>query len=663
MPMARKPSGDANVVSMADAQRDLARQNRRRRSDPPAKEPRGGEPGDGGELVGGVLAGQWTADNLGLPVEDECPVQPLGHEPGRWHFIDSMGQFTTLTASDFSHAGMTALFAATPNYPQWAWPRWGRSVKAGEAPPIKSFDDDHCRTALMRACARAGLFSPADRLRGRGMWAEKGGGLIYHAGEELWTCELRGDKPMFRVAETGLRQGYLYPRLPSLPAPVAVGDDPVPTLLRTFAKWNFEGPRLGEEGIPVAAVLLLGWIGVAFLGGALDWRSAILLLGDKGTGKSTLQKALQDLFGEALFHSGDTTAAGIYQKMGHDARPVAVDELEPDADPRKVDAVVRLMRVAASGESASRGGSNHQGVEFTLRSAFLFSAINNPLVAAQDLSRVAILRLRELDPHQQAPDPIDADLCGRIVLGRLMAQWPRFEAVRDEYMRALAAGGHNGRGQKTYGTLLAAADLLISDDTAGELGIPLTSTDQVGEWQTLLAAESLPEIEDASALWRNCLTWLLTAHNHSWKNGRHFSIGAALDDLAAPLGEGGYTLDQARRDLAAVGVGLLDPGEFEAKCANAIARADNEAGAVRLTAIKDNARGSYVLAIPSKRRASLMTLFAETPWAQGSWKDALRTGPPDIVVTDKAINKLRVGGVEERCTLIVMRKFNEAPER
>lgn len=662
MPMARKPTPDKNVVSMADAQRDLARQ-RRRRNDPPPKEARGGEAGEGGELVGGAPPGQWTPNNLGLPVEDECPVQPLGHEPGRFHFIDSMGQFTTLTPSDFSHAGLTALFASTPNYPQWAWPRYGRSAKAGEAPPIKSFDDDHCRTALMRACSRRGLFSPADKLRGRGMWCERGGGLIYHAGEELWTLEVRADKPAFRAAETGLREGFLYPRLPSLPAPVAVGDDPVPTLLRTFSKWNFEGPRLGDETIPVAAVLLLGWIGVAFLGGALDWRSAILLLGDKGTGKSTLQKALQDLFGDALFHSGDTTAAGIYQKMGHDARPVAVDELEPDADPRKVDAVVRLMRVAASGESASRGGSNHQGVEFTLRSAFLFSAINNPLVAAQDLSRVAILRLRELVPGQEMPAPIDADLCGRILLGRLMAAWPRFEATRDEYMRALAAGGHNGRGQKTYGTLLAAADLLIGSDVADALGIPLVSTDGQAAWAQLLAAESLPEIEDASALWRNCLTWLLTAHNHSWKNGRHFSIGAALDDLVAPLGEGGYTLDQARRDLASVGVGLMDAAEFEAKCTNAIARADNQEAAIRLTAIKDNAKKSYVLAVPSKRRASLMTLFAETPWAQGSWKDALRTGPPDIVVTDKAINKLRVGGVEERCTLIIMRRFNEAPER
>ena len=54
------------------------------------------------------------------------------------------------------------------------------------------------------------------------------------------------------------------------------------------------------------------------------------------------------LFGDALFDSADTTAAGIYQRMKQDARPIALDELEPGADPRKVANVVQLMRDASS---------------------------------------------------------------------------------------------------------------------------------------------------------------------------------------------------------------------------------------------------------------------------------------------------------------------------
>lgn len=631
MVMAAKKSSDKNVVSIADAARNLARK-RRGRDDPPPHEARGPNKD--------VPAAQWTPNDVGLPREAECPVQPIGHGAGLYYLIDSAGEFRGEPASFFTHAGIQDVFAATPNYPKWAWPRFGRS-KPPLPPPIESFKDDAVRDALFLACTRRGLFSPTDKLRGRGMWLERGGGLVYHAGAELWTCETRDGVARFHVAETGLREGFLYPRMAELPEPwsepVSEADDPVPGLLRTFAKWNFEGPKLGPENIPVAAVLLLGWIGMAYLGGALEWRPAVLLLGDKGTGKSTLQEGLQALFGEALFHSGDTSAAGVYQKMRNDSRPVAIDELEADADPRKVDAVVRLMRISASGAMASRGGSDHSGVEFTLRSAFLFSAINNPLSMAQDLSRTAILRLRDLDPGQARPDPIDADTCGRMVLARVMANFPKFAETLADYMRALAAGGHDGRGQKTYATLLAAADLLIGADTATAFGIPLSATDQVGDWSVLLAAESLPEIEDAQKQWRACIEYLLGVQVTVWRHGRRTTVGQLMEDL----GDGNnpdFLPAQARRDLGDTGLGLCVPGEV----------APIELG--------------YVLAIPNNH-PMVRDLFKGSTWQHGSWKDALRTAPAGLVLTDKARNRVRVAGQQKRCSLVVLKRFHEAPER
>jgi hypothetical protein len=503
-----------------------------------------------------------------------------------------------------------------------------RQIQAWPAPPpIESFKDDLVRDSIFQACTRQGLFSPTDKLRGRGMWLERGGAIVYHAGTELWICDTRADVARFRYEPTGLRDGYLYPRMAELPAPwpqaIGADDDPVPNLLRTFAKWNFEGERLGPEKIPVAAVLLLGWIGMAYLGGALDWRPAVLLLGDKGTGKSTLQEGLQALFGEALFHSGDTSAAGVYQKMKNDSRPVAIDELEADADPRKVDAVVRLMRISASGAMASRGGSDHSGVEFTLRSAFLFSAINNPLSMAQDLSRTAILRLRDLDPSQARPDPLDADTCGRMVLARMMANFPKFSETLTLYMGALAAGGHDGRGQKTYATLLACADLLIGGDNGHALGIPLVATDEQAEWARLLAAADLPEIEDAQKQWRAVIEHLLGVHVTVWRHGKQNTVGQLLDDL--PKGE----------DLARAGAARSRRVRARPVRAGRVCGLGKDDG--------------FVLAVPNNH-PGVKELFKGTTWQHGSWKDALRTAPNGIVLTDKEINRVRVAGQQKRCS-------------
>ena len=639
----------ANVVALADAARDLGRQ-KRRRQDPPPRVARNDCP-----------PGKWTPNNLGLPKEDPCPVEPLGIEGEYFHLVDSSGQFRSLAAGDFSHAGIQGLFASVPNWPQWAWPRYGRASKPGEGetpkePPIKSFDDDATRSALMLACTRRGLFSPVDKLRGRGMWVSKGGGLIYHAGEELWTYDKGKERPT--VMETGLHEGFFYPRFPALPAPwtekIPPAAAPARELLQTLRKWNWARPD-------VDPLLMLGWIGVAYLGGALDWRSAVILLGDKGTGKSSLQDGLKDLFGEALFHSADTSAAGIYQVMKQDTRPVALDELEPGADPRKTQNVVQLMRDASSGAIGRRGGSDGLASQFQMRSAFLFSAINNPLHQAQDLSRVASLRLWPLKEGQTEAPAIDADTCGRMVLATVMREWHRFHETRAEYMKALAAGGHDARGQKTYGTLIAAMDLLLGD-AAAELEVPLT--EDLAWWTEHLSADALPEIEEATPNWRSCVKAILNNQVEPWRGGRRSTVSQCLADLEegedrAATDEDKYTRSQAIRDLASTGLGLVHADVL----ADKLSREGNISKARALEELGLKPDDTWLLAVPGNHPL-IKKLLRETPWGAGGWRDALRQcHVAGVMITDKRVNRVSIGGEQERCTLIVMARYREAPER
>ena len=112
------------------------------------------------------------------------------------------------------------------------------------------------------------------------------------------------------------------------------------------------------------------------LGGALEWRPMVWVAGDKGTGKSTLQKVVKGVFGRGgLIPAVDASAAGLWQSLGHSSLPVALDEVESEEDNRRNNNLLKLARVAASGGQMLRGGSDHKQASFTVRSCFLFSSI------------------------------------------------------------------------------------------------------------------------------------------------------------------------------------------------------------------------------------------------------------------------------------------------
>jgi hypothetical protein len=209
----------------------------------------------------------WKRGANGLPIDPPCPVQCLGVEGELKHLIDSSGQFRSWTKGDFNQAGISDLFAQQPNYPKFCWPRHGRKTKVLNPEtkeeedfwPIESFQADNVRDALFFACSYAGLFSPSDKLRGRGAWTTKGGQMIYHAGEELWQYDHQRNRPV--SLETGPHEGFLYARFPSLPAPwiepITLADHPGRELLAMLRSPNWTRPD-------VDPILLLGWIGVAY---------------------------------------------------------------------------------------------------------------------------------------------------------------------------------------------------------------------------------------------------------------------------------------------------------------------------------------------------------------------------------------------------------------
>ena len=158
-------------------------------------------------------------------------------------------------------------------------------------------------------------------------------------------------------------------------------------------------------------MLLAGWIALAPICGALDWRPHIWLTGGAGTGKS----AILDRFISPLLHdmgvhvSGNTTEAGLRQTLKSDALPIIFDEAESNekADQTRMQSILALARVASSETNAQmiKGSPNGEVIRYHLRSMFFLSSISTALKQGADRTRFAQLTLKtttKFDKHERA---------------------------------------------------------------------------------------------------------------------------------------------------------------------------------------------------------------------------------------------------------------------
>ncbi len=554
---------------------------------------RGLKPGN--ELMGGgPHRGSPPIDHkTGLP--PHCPVTALGRDADVFYFINAAGSLGELTPSASGKGHIDALFSGQWPYLIWAWGR-SKHLKGGVVLDQENYDAEKVRSALFDAATLKGSWNAVDMVRGRGAWIGPRGELILHLGDHLL---INGRE---RV-ECGERDGFLYPGRPPVPAPASEAQPAGPAacgqqILDLLNTWNWGRGEMDAE-------LMLGWICSAMVGGALNWRPTVFVTGDAATGKSTLQKTVATVLGGALVQAVETTAAGIYQVLKHDCLPVAVDELEAQSDGRKVRSVIELARVANSGGRMLRGGQDHNGRQFDLRSAFLFSAINAPSLQSQDRSRMALLNLKELEKIEGG-EPIDLTVVaqlGQQLLRRIIDWWPRMAELREEVRHWLIAhAGHDGRGADTFGTLVAFAHAALSDE--------MPSDAELNKWVERLKASSLAELESRTPNWKLCLRHLLQVRADALRTESQKTVGAQLMNFWPGEHNDRSPCEPAylKKKLAECGLGLSGP----------------KRGKI--------APESAWLFVPNDH-SSLAPLFHDTKWAgeggaPGVWTDALRQAPP-----------------------------------
>ncbi len=307
---------------------------------------------------------------------------------------------------------------------------------------------------LFEQQAAIGVYDP-ERVRGRGAWLDEGR-VIFHLGDHL---NVDG-RPCSVLQPPASR--YFYEQARPLDGR---GDRPLPDDIAFRIRIIAE--RFRWE-MPASAHFLLGWLVLAPVCGALNWRPHIWLTGGAGTGKTTILKVfLRPLLGGVVQSAtGGTTEAGLRGILKSDAIPVVFDEFEQNEQKDKliVQNVLALARIASS-----EGGKIYKGTtcgganSFEVRSMFCVSSINVSLIQKADIDRFCVLGLRKdqveksvwLDFEREIASVATIDH-GRALIHRTLHHLP----VIIDNARVLAQALGRRFGQRfgdQHGTLLAGA--------------------------------------------------------------------------------------------------------------------------------------------------------------------------------------------------------------
>lgn len=382
----------------------------------------------------------------------------LGYDRDRYFFFQhEKKQVLTFTKGDFTESGLITLAPLgwwEMNYPG---ERGGIEKKAA-------------MDWLVRGCNKAGIYDAGSRIRGRGAWVDNKRIVFHHGGY------LSVDNGFTHI--TDIRSRFVYELSHALPDPAdtALTDAEGRTLLELASKFRWSKPG--------SAALLVGWVALAPLCGALRWRPHVWITGGAGSGKTTvLENFVHPLMnGVEIYAQGNSTEAGIRQTLKSDALPVLFDESESneEKDAMRVQNILSLIRQASTESHAKtlKGTAGGDALSFHIRSMFCLSSIQVALKQQADIERMTKLALRAKREGEQDDDSWkklkdalystierDETIAARL-MRRSLALLPTTLKNIEVFATAAAKQFGSQRDGDQYGTLLAGAWSLISDELA-----------------------------------------------------------------------------------------------------------------------------------------------------------------------------------------------------
>ena len=389
------------------------------------------------------------------------PIVPLGNKNGLYFFISASGELRSMKAEALEAGrGVRALFSGVSKEAE----SWCRSQ-------FPAADDDWAHKDaghwIIKSCNAVGMFDPSTAdMRSIGVWRAQDRKAVAHCGNWI-VCSDRQVLPLSKYKADHIMIGA---------APVALPAE-TPTDCRVMAELLESLRQSWGWKRKFDADIFFGWMAAACLGGFPDWRAHLYVYGSRGSGKSKLMELAASLLGDlAGGVLNDATEAGLRQSRNNQARPVLIDEFEPDDNARngaRQDSMLALFRRMSGGEGGrtSRGGADHSSVSFRTLGVAYVTSINHIELEPQDRSRFVMLELDTLpDPENPAQSAADLQTLERQVrllssgvFRRMLAQSRRWDSTQAAIAAEARSLGADARQAATVSTILTGRDLALFD--------------------------------------------------------------------------------------------------------------------------------------------------------------------------------------------------------
>lgn len=522
---------------------------------------------------------------------DDCPAVALGQRDGRYYFLAASGEIRAMAPRDLTLLGLLSLMDGDA---AWLLEHFGKVDKKERR--TGEIDVTAAAARLMRKCAVAGLWKLDTPRRSLGVWRE-GDAIVAHCGDTMYryapsigtgALDRTGRARRARL-KAGMHLGdAVYVAAPAIEHPPASATTPE-TVAAIFdairGLWVF-----GQAHLPR---MVLGHIGLCLLGAAPAWRVHILLYGERGkAGKSTLLRLIRGALGPQANYTNDPSEAGLRELLSDEARAIVYDEAAAQGGEDRslrTEGIIGLLRRMAGDEGArSIRGTGGGAKQYAMAGSVVLAAAYPPTLDAQDRSRILEIEMLPADPANKAlvEDAIEmAEAASAGLRARALQGWPRFQDNFAVYRHALIGGGCDARQADQLGTLLAGAELLLSDH-------PVDS-DSADEHVRRLGPILKGWIEEDAELSnaRQCLGALMSTQVEHWKSGAKSTIGRLVQLALEPIGT------SERDALKSYGI-LLDR----------------------------DLDGRPWLHVANRHRG-LDRVFDRTDWRAGGWKTALAQLP------------------------------------